>query len=83
MKRMETEEPGLVFLDYRMPGLTGLECLKTMQEGHPELPVIMVTARDSEIDKVVGLEMGADDYMTKPFSMRELTARVKALLRCL
>jgi len=70
----------IVLLDLMMPGLTGTEvCRQLRQRG--SVPVIMVTARDSEVDKVVGLELGADDYVTKPFSHRELVARIRAVLR--
>ncbi len=74
------ERPDLVILDLMLPGLDGLEvCRRLRQEG--DLPVIMLTARDEEIDRVVGLEIGADDYVVKPFSVRELMARVKSVLR--
>jgi two-component system response regulator RegX3 len=70
----------LVLLDLMLPGLSGIEvCQKLRQTS--SVPVIMLTAKDSEIDKVVGLEIGADDYMTKPFSSRELVARIRAVLR--
>jgi two-component system response regulator RegX3 len=70
----------IVLLDLMMPGLPGTEvCRQLRQRG--SVPVIMVTARDSEVDKVVGLELGADDYVTKPFSHRELVARIRAVLR--
>src|SRR5690242_20087331 len=70
----------LVLLDLMLPGLSGTEvCRKIRQTSN--VPVIMLTARDSEIDKVVGLELGADDYVTKPFSSRELVARIRAVLR--
>ena len=70
----------IVLLDLMMPGVPGTEvCRQLRQRG--TVPVIMVTARDSEIDKVVGLELGADDYVTKPFSQRELVARIRAVLR--
>ena len=70
----------IVLLDLMMPGVPGTEvCRQLRQRG--SVPVIMVTARDSEIDKVVGLELGADDYVTKPFSQRELVARIRAVLR--
>lgn len=70
----------LVLLDLMMPGLPGTEvCRQLRRRGN--VPVIMVTARDSEVDKVVGLELGADDYVTKPFSHRELVARIRAVLR--
>ena len=70
----------LVLLDLMMPGLTGTEVFRQLRLRGP-VPVIMVTARDSEVDKVVGLELGADDYVTKPFSHRELVARIRAVLR--
>jgi DNA-binding response OmpR family regulator len=72
--------PDLVVLDLMLPGLDGLEVCKQIQRERP-VPVLMLTARDSETDLVVGLAVGADDYLTKPFSSRELTARVHALLR--
>jgi DNA-binding response OmpR family regulator len=73
-------QPDLVVLDVMLPGLDGLEvCRRLRADGN--LPIIMLTARDQEIDRVVGLELGADDYVVKPFSMRELTARVKSVLR--
>lgn len=76
----EREGADLVLLDLMMPGMSGTEvCKKIRQQSN--VPVIMVTARDSEIDKVVGLEIGADDYVTKPFSHRELVARIRAVLR--
>jgi DNA-binding response OmpR family regulator len=74
------ERPRLVVLDVGLPGIDGLEVCRKLQAEAP-LPVIFLTARDSEIDRVLGLEMGADDYLTKPFSPRELVARVKAVLR--
>jgi two-component system, OmpR family, response regulator RegX3 len=70
----------IVLLDLMMPGLSGTEVYRRLRQRGP-VPVIMVTARDSEIDKVVGLELGADDYVTKPFSQRELVARIRAVLR--
>jgi DNA-binding response OmpR family regulator len=72
--------PDLVILDLMLPGLDGLEVCKRIQRARP-VPVLMLTARDTETDLVVGLAVGADDYMTKPFSMREVVARVQALLR--
>jgi len=72
--------PDLVILDLMLPGIDGLEvCRRLRQTG--QIPIIMLTARDEEVDRVVGLELGADDYVAKPFSMRELMARVRALLR--
>jgi DNA-binding response OmpR family regulator len=73
-------QPDLVVLDLMLPGLDGLEVCKRIQRERP-VPVLMLTARDSETDLVVGLAVGADDYLTKPFSARELVARVNALLR--
>jgi DNA-binding response OmpR family regulator len=72
--------PDLVVLDLMLPGLDGLEVCREIQRDR-HVPVVMLTARDSETDKLVGLGVGADDYMTKPFSPRELVARIKALLR--
>jgi len=70
----------LVLLDVMMPGMSGTEVCRRIR-AHSAVPIIMLTARDSEIDKVVGLELGADDYVTKPFSQRELVARMRAVLR--
>ncbi len=74
------EQPDLILLDVMLPELDGLEVCRILRQ-EMTVPILMLTARDEEVDKVVGLEVGADDYMTKPFSMRELQARVKALLR--
>ncbi len=74
------ERPDLVILDLMLPGIDGLEVCRTLRKGG-DLPIIMLTAKDEEIDRVVGLEMGADDYVVKPFSVRELMARIKAVLR--
>lgn len=76
----EKERPDLVLLDVMLPGLDGFEVCRTLRQAY-NAPIIMLTARDDEIDKIVGLEVGADDYLTKPFSMRELLARIKAQLR--
>ncbi|MBI5699971.1 response regulator [Candidatus Saganbacteria bacterium] len=75
--------PDLIILDLMLPGLDGLELCRTIKREPPteNIPVIMLTAKGSETDKVVGLEVGADDYITKPFSMRELIARVRAVLK--
>jgi two-component system, OmpR family, response regulator RegX3 len=70
----------LVLLDLMLPGLSGTEVCRELRN-RSNVPIIMVTARDSEVDKVVGLELGADDYVTKPFSSRELVARIRAVLR--
>jgi DNA-binding response OmpR family regulator len=77
----EQEKPDLVILDVMMPGLDGLEVCRRIRQNGVYTPIILLTAKCSEIDKVVGLEIGADDYLTKPFGMRELFARVKAVLR--
>jgi len=74
------ERPDVILLDIMLPGMDGFEVCRVLRRDMT-VPILMLTACDDEIDKVVGLEVGADDYMTKPFSMRELTARVKALLR--
>ncbi|HXW04199.1 MAG TPA: response regulator transcription factor [Vicinamibacterales bacterium] len=81
LERALTDDPDLVVLDVMMPRMSGLEVCKQVKVRRPSLPIIMLTARGQEIDKVVGLELGADDYVTKPFSIRELMARVKAVLR--
>ncbi len=75
-----TEHPDLILLDVMLPGLDGWEVCKKVRE-QSQVPIIMLTAREDEVDKVLGLELGADDYITKPYSMRELAARVKANLR--
>jgi len=81
LEKARTEKPDLLILDIMMPKLSGLEVCKTLRGEGFEKPIIMLTARGQEIDKVVGLELGADDYVTKPFSIRELLARVRAILR--
>ena len=73
--------PVAVIVDIGLPGLDGIEVVRLLRAGGDWVPVIFVTAHDSEVDRVVGLELGADDYMTKPFSPRELVARVKGLVR--
>jgi phosphate regulon transcriptional regulator PhoB len=83
LKTIQREKPDLIILDLMLPGLSGLELCRNLRQ-RPEtaqLPILMLTAKASEADRVVGLEMGADDYLTKPFSPRELVARVKAILR--
>jgi DNA-binding response OmpR family regulator len=75
-----TSEPDLVILDVMLPGMDGIEVCRQIRL-RSSVPILMLTARDAEIDRVVGLEIGADDYLTKPFSMRELVARVRAMLR--
>ena len=81
LDRALKESPDLVVLDVMMPRMSGLEVCKQLKAKRPSVPIIMLTARGQEVDKVVGLELGADDYVTKPFSIRELLARVKAVLR--
>ena len=73
--------PDLVLLDVRLPGMGGFEVLRRLRAAGTKSPVLMLTARDEEVDKVIGLELGADDYLTKPFGLRELLSRIKALLR--
>lgn len=74
------QRPDVIVLDIMLPGIDGIEVCRILR-GEMNVPILMLTARAEEVDKIVGLEVGADDYMTKPFSMRELLARVKALLR--
>src|SRR5262244_1763615 len=81
LDRALKESPDLVVLDVMMPRMSGLDVCKQLKAKRPSVPIIMLTARGQEVDKVVGLELGADDYVTKPFSIRELIARVKAVLR--
>jgi DNA-binding response OmpR family regulator len=81
LERAIGESPDLVILDVMMPRMSGLDVCKQLKSKRPLIPIIMLTARGQEVDKVVGLELGADDYVTKPFSIRELLARVKAVLR--
>ncbi len=80
LERFRAETPTLVILDLMLPELSGLDVCR-MLRSESDVPIIMVTAKDSEADKVTGLELGADDYVTKPFSMRELVSRVRANLR--
>ncbi len=80
LKMFAERQPDLVILDWMLPELDGLEVLRRLRQSSA-VPVLMLTARDEELDRVLGLEVGADDYLTKPFSMRELIARVRALLR--
>jgi len=75
-----TDAPSLVILDLMLPDLDGMEICRRIRE-HSTLPVLMLTARDDDLDKIAGLEVGADDYLTKPFSPRELVARMKAIFR--
>jgi DNA-binding response OmpR family regulator len=75
------QAPDLVLLDVRLPGIDGFEVLRRLRAAGSKAPVLVLTARDDEVDKVIGLELGADDYLTKPFSLRELLSRIRALLR--
>lgn len=77
----EAKKPDLILLDLMLPQISGIEVCKMLRSQHINIPIIMLTAKSEELDKVLGLEIGADDYMTKPFSPREVVARVKAVLR--
>lgn len=79
-QRIMNDTPGLIVLDLMLPGMDGLEICRRVR-AESDVPIIMLTARSDDIDKIVGLELGADDYLTKPFNPRELVARVKAILR--
>jgi phosphate regulon transcriptional regulator PhoB len=83
LKLLQRTKPKLVILDLMLPGMSGLELCKTLRDRQEtaQLPILMLTAKAGETDRVVGLEMGADDYLTKPFSPREMVARVRAILR--
>jgi len=78
---VEDDVPDILVLDVMLPGMDGLAVLKKVKTEHPELPIILLTARSAESDRVQGLDLGADDYVTKPFSLRELVARIRARLR--
>ncbi len=80
LEKILAEPPDLVVLDLMLPGLDGREICRRVR-ARSELPIIMLTARDDDVDKIVGLELGADDYLTKPFNPRELVARIRAILR--
>ena len=81
LRSFEEHHPDLVILDLMLPGINGWDLFKAFRKQRSHVPVVMLTARADEPDRVAGLEMGADDYVTKPFSMRELVARVRAVLR--
>jgi len=81
LRLFEAKQPALVLLDVMMPELSGYDVCRQIRQKDAKVPILMLTAKNEEIDKVVGLELGADDYMTKPFGLHELRARVKALLR--
>src|SRR6266516_1835163 len=81
LDELARQRPDLVLLDLMLPGPSGFDVCRAVHQRDPNLPVIILTARGDEVDKVVGLELGADDYITKPFSPRELIARIRAVLR--
>ncbi|MBL8100892.1 MAG: response regulator transcription factor [Anaerolineales bacterium] len=81
LEAVAKQHPALIVLDVMLPKLNGFEVCRTLRAGGDQTPIIMLTARDEDIDKILGLELGADDYLTKPFNPRELIARVKAILR--
>lgn len=83
LELVRTRTPDLLILDLMLPGMQGLEVCRLIRLNpeHADMPILILSAKDTEVDRVLGLEMGADDYVTKPFSMRELTARVRAALR--
>ncbi len=81
IKIIRESQPSLVVLDLMLPEMDGLEICRTLRSENNQVPIILLTARDEDVDKILGLELGADDYMTKPFNPRELAARVKAILK--
>jgi DNA-binding response OmpR family regulator len=81
LQKLVDNNYALVLLDVMLPGISGLDVCRQLREQKPEQVILMITSRDSEIDRVLGLELGADDYMSKPFSVRELQARVRSQLR--
>ena len=81
LREFENSGPDLLVLDLMLPGMNGLEVCKRIRKQNERLPVLMLTAKSTELDRVLGLELGADDYLTKPFSVVELMARIKALFR--
>ena len=80
LSEVASREPGLIILDLMLPDLDGIEVCRRIRQ-KSDVPILMLTARDEDVDKIIGLEVGADDYMTKPFNPRELVARVKSILR--
>src|SRR5437867_13004802 len=80
LERLANERPDLVVLDLMLPDLDGIEVCRRIRKSS-EVPILMLTARDEDVDKIIGLEVGADDYLTKPFNPRELVARIKSILR--
>ncbi|MDR3572949.1 MAG: response regulator transcription factor [Anaerolineaceae bacterium] len=81
LQAVQTFQPALVVLDVMLPEMDGLEVCRRLRADKNRVPILMLTARDDDIDKILGLELGADDYLTKPFNPRELVARIKAILR--
>lgn len=81
LDKLKINDVDLIILDLMMPGMDGYQTLREIRANYKKMPVIMLTAKSDEIDKLLGLEMGADDYITKPFSLRELVARIKTVLR--
>ncbi len=81
LKRAVEEQPDLILLDLMLPGINGYEVCKKLKESNPEIPIVMLTAKSQESDIITGLDLGADDYITKPFSILELLARINAMLR--
>jgi DNA-binding response OmpR family regulator len=81
ISKIRNQKPALVVLDLMLPGMDGFEICRKLRSENNQTPIILLTARDEDVDKILGLELGADDYMTKPFNPRELSARVKAILR--
>ena len=81
LRRAQQDEYDLIVLDVMLPGMSGFDVLRRLREGGVHSPVLMLTARGDDVDRIVGLEMGADDYLPKPFNPRELLARIKAILR--
>jgi len=80
LAQVESEEPALVVLDLMLPDMDGIEVCRRIRQRR-DIPILMLTARDEDVDKIIGLEVGADDYLTKPFNPRELVARIKSVLR--
>src|SRR6202158_2732877 len=80
LRTARTAKPDLILLDLMLPGMSGFDFCRALRKSS-RVPIIMITAKDAEVDKIVGLELGADDYITKPFSVREVLARVNAVLR--
>lgn len=81
LQKAEAESPDLIVLDLMLPKMDGMDVCRTLRQRGVETPIIMLTAKSDELEKILGLELGADDYMTKPFSPREVVARIKAVLR--